>query len=45
MRRALHILLGLVITMMPTSLLGAGAWQAFGIKHLSFVFDVPPGLY
>ncbi|AZO55663.1 MULTISPECIES: hypothetical protein [unclassified Mesorhizobium] len=38
-----HILLSLVVTMTPTSLLGAEGWQAFGIKHFGFVFDVPPG--
>ncbi|MEI9425327.1 hypothetical protein O7A70_29640 [Mesorhizobium sp. Cs1299R1N1] len=43
MRHVLHILLSVVITMMPTSLLGAQGWQAFGIKHFGFVFDVPPG--
>ncbi|TPJ88039.1 hypothetical protein FJ941_02840 [Mesorhizobium sp. B2-3-13] len=43
MRYGPHILLSLIVTMVPTSLLGAQGWQGFGIKHLGFVFDVPPG--
>ncbi|MGX5844870.1 hypothetical protein ACWGTI_29655 [Mesorhizobium sp. ArgA1] len=43
MRYVPHFLLGVGIAMIPTSLLGAQGWQAFGIKHFGFVFDVPPG--
>ncbi|WP_245275582.1 hypothetical protein [Mesorhizobium sp. LNHC229A00] len=43
MKRLPHILLSLGATMISTSLLGAEQWEGFGIKHLGFVFDVPPG--
>ncbi|MEI9411865.1 hypothetical protein [Mesorhizobium salmacidum] len=43
MKRVPLILLSLGAMMMPTSLLGAEQWEGFGIKHLGFVFDVPPG--
>ncbi|TPI29155.1 hypothetical protein FJW08_18915 [Mesorhizobium sp. B3-2-1] len=43
MRHVPHILLSLVVGIMPTSPLGAQGWQAFGIRHFGFVFDVPPG--
>jgi len=43
MRSLRPILLCLAIVLLPTSLLGAEKWQAFGVKQFGFVFDVPPG--
>ncbi|MBZ9747685.1 hypothetical protein LB516_20790 [Mesorhizobium sp. CO1-1-7] len=43
MKRLPLFLLSLGAMMIPTTLLGAAQWEGFGIKHLGFVFDVPPG--